>query len=224
MNISKLVWGNRVIDFIDKICPYSRKVTWKNPDHLPLSTQEKQMFKDYLDKRLFYILDEEDGLFWAPAKNGCYSVKEGYKLLQRMPTQKNPSRAYKFCWNHVVLPKAGCFAWLALKHIILTSDRLTKLIFILHLNVSCVMKNMNQWITYFSPSCSHMIVGFLFSENFIIILLFKITFGRVFNLGCFFFQKLYLQEFGYVLQLWLFGLFGGTGTRGYSEMSLQRKK
>ena len=44
-----------------------------------------------------------------------------------MTTQKNPSRAYKFCWNHVVLPKDGCFVWLALKHRIPTSDRLTKL-------------------------------------------------------------------------------------------------
>ena len=66
-------------------------------------------------------------LIWLPVAKGTYSIKEGYKLLQSIASEENPSRAYMFCWNNVVLPKDGCFAWLAIKNRILTSDHLERL-------------------------------------------------------------------------------------------------
>ena len=54
-------------------------------------------------------------------------MKEGYKILQQNGLNEPTSRAFSFCWNSVILPKAGCFSWLVLKHRILTSDRLNRL-------------------------------------------------------------------------------------------------
>jgi len=49
------------------------------------------------------------------SKNGKYSIKEGYKLLQRLSSNKTPSQTYIFYWNDVVLPKVGYFAWLPIR-------------------------------------------------------------------------------------------------------------
>lgn len=74
-----------------------------------------------------YISNQEDKLLWAPTHDGKYSVRDGYVATRHMETQQVKSRAFIFSWNSVVLPKAGCFAWLALRKRILTSDKLERL-------------------------------------------------------------------------------------------------
>ena len=106
---------------------FSKKIVWKDPSQLPLSYQEINQFQNVLNSRSVYFSDAQDQIFWAPAKDGKDSVKEGYKILQQKDFYKPTSRVFVFCWHSVVLPKAGCFAWLALKHRILTSDRLDRL-------------------------------------------------------------------------------------------------
>ena len=80
-----------------------------------------------MSSRQVFFSKAQDQIFWALAKDENYLVKEGYKILQQNGLQNPISRAFSFCWNPVVLPKIGCFSWLALKKRILTSDRLTRL-------------------------------------------------------------------------------------------------
>ena len=112
---------------MEYVSEFSKKIVWKDPNQVPLSFQEINQFQNFLNSRSFYFSDVQDQIFWAPAKDGKYSVKEGYKILQQNDLYKPTSRAFAFCWNLEVLPKVGCFAWLASKHRILTSDRLDRL-------------------------------------------------------------------------------------------------
>ena len=78
-----------------------------------------------------------DTLVLAPHQEGRYSVKLGYLAAKNLEIGYKSFRAFKFCWNPVVLPKAGNFSWLALKKRILTGEKLSKLN-IVH-NIKCVL-------------------------------------------------------------------------------------
>lgn len=127
IEVSELHWGTQLNQYVAYVCEVSRKVFWKDPTVLPLSHQEICQFKDILTSRQVFFSGTHDKIFWAPAKDGNYSVKEGYRILQQNVLNKATCREFSFCWNHIVLSKVGCFSWLALKHIILTSDRLNRL-------------------------------------------------------------------------------------------------
>ena len=120
-------WGNLVIHFIDAIYLHSRIVICKDLDQLFLDNQNKHLFCKILAGRTTFIPKFKDRLIWLLDAKGKYSIKEGYKLLQNIASEKNPLREYMLCWNNVVLPKAGCFSWLAIKNRILTSDHLERL-------------------------------------------------------------------------------------------------
>jgi hypothetical protein len=120
-------WGTKLSHYVANVCIMSGKVNWKNLNELPLTNQELAQFKEILASLQVFMSRSVDKILWAPAKDGIYSIKEGYKILQQNGIDKVPCRAFSFCWNHVVLPKAGCFAWLTIKHRILTSDRLSRL-------------------------------------------------------------------------------------------------
>ena len=127
IEVSELHWGTQLYQYVAYVCELSGKVFWKDPTVLPLSSQEIRQFKDILSSRQVFFSGSQDRILWALAKDGNYSVKEGYKILQQNISHKVTCRDFSFCWNHIVLPKVGCFTWLALKHRILTSDRLTRL-------------------------------------------------------------------------------------------------
>ena len=78
-----------------------------------------------------------DTLIWAPHQDGRYSVKLGYLAAKNLEIGCKSFRAFNFCWSSVVLPKAGNFAWLALKKRILIGEKLSKLN-IVH-NMKCVL-------------------------------------------------------------------------------------
>ena len=78
-------------------------------------------------ERKIFLNNENDVLIWAPSPNGEYSVKAGYKALKLVEQHETKQQAFSFYWNNTVLPKASCFAWLALRKRILTSDRLQKI-------------------------------------------------------------------------------------------------
>ena len=113
--------------YVEYVCKFSKKIVWKDPHILPLSPQEINEFQNILKSRHVFFSKVQDWIFLAPTKDVNYSLKEEYKILQQNDLNKSPSRAFSFCWNPVVLPKVGCFSWLALKHKILTSDRLNRL-------------------------------------------------------------------------------------------------
>ena len=127
IKVSKLHWGTQLDQFIDNVCEFLGKVFQKNLNLLPLISQEINQFKGVLASRQVFIFGSDDRIIWVLAKNGQYSVKEGHKILQKNVSNKVVSRAYTFFQNHIVFPKVGCFSWLALKHSILTSDRLNRL-------------------------------------------------------------------------------------------------
>ena len=104
-------------------------------------------------------------IFWALVKDDIYSVKEGYKILQHNTVNKPISRAFSFYWNSVVLPKAGCFSWLALKHMILTSDRLNRLKFLPLSNVFFVGNMRKIWTISLSHALFLTTAGILFCVN-----------------------------------------------------------
>jgi ribonuclease HI len=127
IHIIKENWGEFLIDYVLAVERFSGKVIWKDPFILPISYSHKQhLFKVMIERKIF-LNNENDVLIWAPSPNGEYSIKAGYKALKLVEQHETKQRAFSFCWNNTVLPKAGCFAWLALRKRILTSDRLQKL-------------------------------------------------------------------------------------------------
>ncbi|XP_059073800.1 uncharacterized protein LOC131874440 [Cryptomeria japonica] len=126
-DITDREWGSKVADVINAIEIFSRKGIWKDLATLPLSRSQCRLLSSILQQRTVYVSDKADKLFWVPSKDGCYSIKEGYRALQCMEESRIKSRVYSLCWNNIVLPKEGCFAWLAVRKRILTSDKLVKL-------------------------------------------------------------------------------------------------
>jgi ribonuclease HI/exonuclease III len=127
MHITNQHWGSKLIDFVDAIELHSGKGIWKDPASLPLDNNQCSFLLGVFKARNIYFSRDKDVVRWAPSKDGRYYVKEGYKALQNMAEIRPLHRAFIFCWNNVVLPKAGCFSWLALKKRILTSDKLSRL-------------------------------------------------------------------------------------------------
>lgn len=83
-------------------------------------------------------------------------MKCGYKFVQYLESHKPQHRAFSFCWNRLVLPKVGCFVWLALKKWIWMSDRLEKLN-IAH-SFQCVMCNKEV------ETIDHLFLNFPFAQ------------------------------------------------------------
>ena len=67
---------------MEYVSEFSKKIVWKDPNKLPLSFQEINQFQNVLNSISVYFSDVQDRIFWAPAKDGKYSVKEGYKILK----------------------------------------------------------------------------------------------------------------------------------------------
>lgn len=125
--VLKAEWGSSFWDYVFTIEIHSRRVLWKEPPtHLP-SQPSLLSLRDFLAERIFFLSNREDIVIWAPTKGGDYSIKEHYYGLRKTYNSRRKCRAFSFCWNSNVLPKAGCFAWLALRKRILTSEWLSRL-------------------------------------------------------------------------------------------------
>ena len=130
-------WGVHVQDYFKEVDPTSGLVTWKNPDDLPIPKEIKNDFVNECKSRMVLVSSFNDELIWAPTQEGKYSVKMGCLAISHQILDIKKSRAFMFCWNSIVLPKAGCFSWLALRKRILTGDRLQKLNIVQ--NFKCVL-------------------------------------------------------------------------------------
>ena len=126
IQIFKDNWGDRVVDYVSQVDPLSHKVNWKDPSNLPIPDHIALLFNQVVSDRDVFFLEQEDKIFWAPAINGFYSIKDGYLALRNLENNLIKKRAYFFYWNDCTLPKAGCFSWLALRNRPLTSDRLER--------------------------------------------------------------------------------------------------
>ena len=126
-----------VQDYFKEVDPTSGLVTWKNPDDLPIPKEIKNDFVNECKSRMVLVSLFNDELIWAPTQEGKYSVKMGCLAISHQILDIKKSRAFMFCWNSIVLPKAGCFSWLALRKRILTGDRLQKLNIVQ--NFKCVL-------------------------------------------------------------------------------------
>lgn len=120
-------WGSRLIDYVCGVDLFTGKSIWKDLLDLPIDVVQKNWMQSILFKKIDNISKKHDRLIWAPSKDGKYTIKMGHKALQQMDNQQQTQRDFSFCWNSSALPKVGCFAWLALKNKILTSDNLEKL-------------------------------------------------------------------------------------------------
>lgn len=90
-------WGKYLIDFVLAICLFSKKVIWKDPCELLISPMDQARLHQILSTLVVYISRKEDRVIWIPGKNGSYSIKEGYRLIQKIENNKFPSRAFSFC-------------------------------------------------------------------------------------------------------------------------------
>ncbi|KAF5452893.1 hypothetical protein F2P56_021410 [Juglans regia] len=68
-------------------------------------------------------IQQEDGLWWCPARNGVFSVRSFYKVLTQVSEIQFP---WKKLWRHKAPPKASFFVWTASLGKILTTDNLRK--------------------------------------------------------------------------------------------------
>ena len=94
---------------------HSRSVLWKEPLAHLNSQPSLLSLRDSLAERIVFLSNTEDIVIWAPSRGGDYSIKEGYYGLRKTDNSSRKCRAFSFCWNSTVLPKAGCFSWLALR-------------------------------------------------------------------------------------------------------------
>lgn len=67
---------------------------WADFSHVITNDNQKQMLQNLLAQRILFLSDNSDKVFWAPSKQGVFSVKNGYASLQ------HNQRAFKFCWNN----------------------------------------------------------------------------------------------------------------------------
>ena len=126
-NIVIQAWGTCFSKYVSAIHRFVGLVIWKDPSILPTSNNQAASFKQVLAERNVFMSNHPNCLFWVPTKDGKYSIKVGYLALQHNQFNQTTYHAFEFYWNSSVLPKVGCFAWLALKNRILTSDCLHRL-------------------------------------------------------------------------------------------------
>ncbi|XP_057828398.2 uncharacterized protein LOC131039625 [Cryptomeria japonica] len=119
-------WGHKLINYVSGVALYSKKVIWKDID-IDIKDSLRRLIGTLLSQRTVILLDKEDKIIWSPSANGNYTVQNGYVALQHMMNQQQSQRDFFFSWNSAVMPKGGCFSWLALKNRILTSNKLAKL-------------------------------------------------------------------------------------------------
>lgn len=119
-------WGTKVRDYLTlKQGALGNEWVWKDVVGEELSDEQIRCMKRLLQGRKIFISGNEDKLVWCGSSTGCYSVKIGYQLLNSL--EREIFWAKDLCWNKHVLPKAGTFAWLAVKGRILTGDRQKRL-------------------------------------------------------------------------------------------------
>ena len=70
IEVSEFHQGTQLNQFVANVCKFSGTMSWKNPDVLPLSSQEINQFIDILASRQVFFSRSEDKIFWAPAKDG----------------------------------------------------------------------------------------------------------------------------------------------------------
>lgn len=120
--VLKAEWGSSFWDYVLAIEIHSRRVLWKEPPTHLLIQPSLLSSWDSLAERIIFLSNREDIVIWAPSRGCDYSIKDGYYGLRQTDNSSRECRAFSFCWNSTVLPKAGCFAWLALRKRILTSE------------------------------------------------------------------------------------------------------
>lgn len=76
---------------------------------------------DVLEQRKIFLSGTKDRVIWCGAQDGNYLVKLGYQYLEG--GEESQSRIWDLFWSKECLPKAGAFAWLVVKGIILTGER-----------------------------------------------------------------------------------------------------
>lgn len=81
--------------------------------------------KDFLKRHQILPTNTADKVVWCGSVNGNYSVKVGYQLLDS--DVEEAFWAKNLCWSKECLPKAGAFAWLAVKGRILSRERRKRL-------------------------------------------------------------------------------------------------
>ena len=145
-------WGVHVEDYFKEVDLTSGLVIWKNPDDLPIPKEIKNDFFNECKSKMVLVSSFNDELIWAPSQEGKYLVKMGCLAVSHQTSNIKKSRAFIFCWNSAVLPKASCFSWLALRNRILTRDRLQKLKIVQNFKFVLCLEELitvqKQWLFY----------------------------------------------------------------------------
>lgn len=84
------------------------KWIWKARDGLGLSSEELDHLKDIMKSINVLLSREKDEVIWSGSKQGVYSVKIGYKMLES--TIDEEEWPCYLCWNKYYLPKVGTFS------------------------------------------------------------------------------------------------------------------
>ncbi|XP_059068451.1 uncharacterized protein LOC131858970 [Cryptomeria japonica] len=120
------LWGDKVKDYMQSSTgDLGKEWYWKDLSSTGLSAQEQQRLSIVLNQRKVFLIGKEDKVIWCGAKDGKYSVKLGYQLIEGR--EEAPSKTWPLFWSKECLPKAGAFAWLATKGRILTGERRKRL-------------------------------------------------------------------------------------------------
>ena len=101
--------GSSFWDYVLAVEIYSRRVLWKEPQAHLLSQSSLLSLRNSFAKRIVFLSNRQDIIRWTPSKGGNYSIKEGCYGPGQMDNSINTCRAFSFCWNSVVFPKAGWF-------------------------------------------------------------------------------------------------------------------
>jgi hypothetical protein len=81
-NIVIQAWGTYFSNYVLAIHRFIGLVIWQDPSILSISHNQATSFKQVLAERNVFMSNQQDSLFWVPAKDGKYSIKLGYLSLQ----------------------------------------------------------------------------------------------------------------------------------------------
>lgn len=98
---------------------------WKSIDFLDVDQSMKLDFEKILGDRIVFLSASKDELIWTKNISSKYTVKDGSNSL--MVAKDLSSWPCKFFWHSACLPKAGTFAWLAVRDRVCTGMRLDRL-------------------------------------------------------------------------------------------------
>ena len=110
ISLLKTLRGNKVKDYIEESDSGSdNKWKWKTLPEEGINLSEKEKIEHILKNRIISLKDREDKLIWAASKDGCYKVKEGYRMITNSQNWEVSTLPLDLCWDPAGLPKAGMF-------------------------------------------------------------------------------------------------------------------